>query len=196
MKLLVDRAHGHADSARLRGRCGLVAGRRCPKTRSSPGAGSRPSNSGSRRTGWARISTSKGALTGALELECSRCLARYRHAASRAVPAGSGAGRRSGSRRSGGGAGAGARRDLPRRRARDGLVPGQRDRPRERSCAKSISLALPVQPLCERIAPDCVRTAARIELGAATCDCRRDRSPTRLRGARRVCETGSTRRDH
>ena len=101
----------------------------------------------------------EGTITGSLELECSRCLARYRHAAPRALPTRSRARRIARSCRSGGGRGAGARRHVPRRRARDGLVPRRRRSTSARSCARRSRWRCRSSRCVGRIARGCVRTA-------------------------------------
>ena len=70
----------------------------------------------------------EGSIRGALEFECSRCLARYRHALPRAVPTRPRARRIARPGRARGRRGAGARRHVPGGRVRDGLVPRRGDR--------------------------------------------------------------------
>ena len=79
MKILVDRLTATPTEFSFEGDAAWWRSVMPDQAPSSHGSFSRPSRSGSRPTGWARTSTSKASAEGALELECSRCLARYRH---------------------------------------------------------------------------------------------------------------------
>ena len=136
-------------------------------------------------TGWARTSTSRAASPGSSSSNAAAASRAIVTRSARAVPTRARAGRSARPRRPGGGRGPGARRHLPRGRARGGLVPRRGDRSRRVRAGGDLAGACRSSLCVGRIAPGCVRDAGRTR-AAAACDCAEKRPELALRGAGRA----------
>ena len=182
MKLLLDRLTESPTAYRFETAPGVVACVRRRAARDSERAVDAVRGRAARALAWARTSILEGTLAGELELECSRCLARYRQPLREPFrlvlePAGSRApadpGRRRGPR---------ARRPVPRGRARDGLVPRRGDRPRRVRRRGDRAVAPRAAACVGRTAPGCARAVGPSATRGA-CGCAEKKRGVALRGA-------------